>query len=527
MLTERIRDDGLIQLRCLCREDVGDKYLGWLRDPNVNRYLEIRHNPPTNVYDLMQYVDSVNNSPDNILFGIFLLDDTHIGNIKLGSINVINQRAEVGLLIGDKHHWGKGYGTRAIRLISDFAFHDLGLTRLTAGMYEPNQGSYRAFIKAGYHYEGTAQDYWQSEEKRFNQLWVGLTNLQQTTPLQTTNFREVKSLVFIGGGNLLLTTMCMARSKGFAVGAILAPRHAAEVLSEGSNLISALQEKNFSVYVAETAFDVNPRLLGSEFSLALALCFGPAWIFPESVRLCFSHGMLNFNGIPIPHYLGGAHYTWQILNNNRQAGCHIQQITNDLDCGDLLMSETFYLSQGASTPEDYFRENEDYAMHFLESFFDKLIAESDFQIRPFADVNIHRLYFPRLITTENGWIDWSWSGNQIIAFCRAFGQPYRGASTKLNGCRIYLKRVAFIVEPSHHYFHPFSTGLIVRCLEDSFFVAVLGGLLRVDEYEFDKQDLAFTRIREGDRFFTDEATLERARIYRPQISGNGNLTSPA
>lgn len=524
MLTERILDDGVIRLRCLCREDVGDKYLGWMHDPDVNRYLEIRHNLPADVSDLVKFVDFVNDSPDSILFGIFLQDGTHIGNIKLGPINVTNQRTEIGLLLGDRQHWGKGYATCAIRLVSDFAFRDLRLVRLTAGMHEPNRGSFRAFLKAGYSHEGTAYSYWQSEGQSIDQLWLGLTNPQQANTLPTTNFGKVKYLVLIGGGNLLLTTVAVARSKGFVVGAILAPRHADEIMSDGKSLLLGLQSNGYAACVAETVFDVDPLRLGDEFASALALCFGPAWIFPELVRARFTHGMLNFNGIPIPHYLGGAHYTWQILNGHRQAGCHIQRITGDVDRGDLLMSETFDLSQGASTPEDYFRENEDYAIRFLESFLEKLIAGHDFQARPFTDVNSHRLYFPRLITTENGWIDWSWSGNQIITFCRAFGSPYRGASTRLNGRRLYLKRLSLIEESSHPEFHPFCSGLIVRCLGDSFFVAVSGGLLQVEEYEFDEHDGAVDKIREGDRLFTDAAMLEHARLYRPQISASGNLT---
>lgn len=527
MLIHTILDDGVIQLRCLRSEEAGHKYLGWLHDREVNRYLEIRHSLPASMADLAQFVDSVNQSPDSILFGIFLQDGNHIGNIKIGPINRANRRAEVGLLLGDKGQWGRGYATRAIRLVSDFAFQDLGLVRLTAGCYQPNQGSFRAFMKAGYRHEGTLANYWQCEGQSVGEIMMGLSSYECGAGGRAVNFGRITSLVFVGGGNIFLKTVQAARLKGFVVGAILAPRHATEVIISGQTLMSELQRLKIPACIVETASDVDPLRLGEGFASSLALCFGPAWIFPDIVLARFHHGMLNFNGIPIPHYLGGAHYTWQILNGHRGAGCHIQQITGDVDRGDLLLSKTFELPDDATTPEDYFRVNEEYALRFLEGFLDELIAGHDFQARPFADVNNHRLYFPRLITIENGWIDWSWSGNQIVAFCRAFGPPYRGASTKLNGRRIYLKRVAFIAGSSHPDFHPFCSGLIVRRLDDSFFVAVPGGLLQVDAYEFDEQDGAVVRIREGDRLFTDAATLEHARIYRPQISASGNLTGTA
>jgi len=524
MLTGRILDDGVIQLRCLSSEEVGHKYLGWLSDLEVNRYLEIRHSPPASVAELAQFVDFINQSADSILFGIFLLDGIHIGNVKLGPIDSSNRRTDVGLLIGDKGQWGRGYATRAIRLVSDFAFQHLDLVRLTAGCYDPNQGSFHAFMKAGYQHEGTLANYWQCEGQSVGEIMMGLSFGHGGVKSRSINFGRITSLVFVGGGYSLLKTIQSARLKSFVVGAILAPRHATEVIASGKTLMEELQSQKIPACIAETASDVDPQCLGEGFASSLALCFGPAWIFPDEVLMRFHHGMLNFNGIPIPHYLGGAHYTWQILTGHRGAGCHIQQISSDVDRGDLLLSKTFDLPDDTTTPEDYFRENEKFAVRFMEGFLDELKAGHDFQARPFADVDNHRLYFPRLITTENGWIDWSWSANQILSFCQAFGPPYRGASTKLNGRRIYLKQVAFIVESSAPDFHPFCSGLIVRCLDNSFFVAVSGGLLQVDEYEFDDQESEVVRIREGDRLFTDAATLEHARIYRPQISANGNLT---
>ena len=523
MLTDLVLDDGVIRLRCLRGEDVGDKYLGWMHDPDVNQYLEIRHNLPTELSALTRFVVSVNESSDSILFGIFLGDGPHIGNIKLGPINRINKRAEIGLLLGDRLCWGKGYATRAIRLVSDFAFRDLGLLRLTAGMHEPNQGSFRAFLKAGYIHEGTFPGYWQSEGACISQLWLGLTSPQQASPLPRKNFGRLESLVFIGGGRLLLSMAVSARSRGFEVGAILAPRHASEIMANGKTLSAELEGFGIPTSVVENVADVDPESLGKKFASTLALCFGPAWIFPEVVCMRFAHGMLNFNGIPIPRYLGGAHYTWQILNGYRSAGCHIQQITTNVDRGDLLLSDTFELSTAASTPDDYFRENEAFSSRFLESFLDKLSAGADFHTRSFESVNHQRLYFPRLITAENGWIDWSWTGGQIDAFCRAFGSPYCGASTQYNGQRIYLQRTTFITEPAHPDFHPFCSGLIVRRQGDTFFVAVLGGLLRVDKFEFDEKCTKPSPIREGNRLFTGSKLLEQSRLYRPKISSSGNL----
>jgi len=176
MLKKDDLDDGAIYLRCLVPEEIGQTYLQWIRDKDINQFLEVRHNLPSTVSELQQFVASINDSSDSIMFGIFVGDHKHIGNIKLGPVDSINMRAEIGVLLGDKSEWGKGYATRAIQLVSKYAFECLGLVRLTAGMHEPNQGSFRVFIKAGFVHEGTSKSYWQAESGRLNQLWLGLTN---------------------------------------------------------------------------------------------------------------------------------------------------------------------------------------------------------------------------------------------------------------------------------------------------------------------------------------------------------------
>lgn len=143
-----------IFIRLLSEDDVTGEYLNWLRDVEVIRFLESRWKTFT-LEDLKQYVRNINNSHHDYIFGIFLLDTgKHIGNIKIGSINFIHRFGDIGLLIGDKNYWGKGYGTEAIKLATGYAFEDLNLRCLIAGMYSNNVGSYKAFLKAGYEQVG-------------------------------------------------------------------------------------------------------------------------------------------------------------------------------------------------------------------------------------------------------------------------------------------------------------------------------------------------------------------------------------
>jgi [ribosomal protein S5]-alanine N-acetyltransferase len=91
------------------------------------------------------------------LFGIFTNEDHLIGTINLfavmrGSI----QSAFVGYFL-DKRHNGKGLTTEAVKLIVKYAFEDLKLHRVEAGVMPHNLGSIRVLEKAGFEKEGLAR----------------------------------------------------------------------------------------------------------------------------------------------------------------------------------------------------------------------------------------------------------------------------------------------------------------------------------------------------------------------------------
>ena len=87
---------------------------------------------------------------------------------------------------------------------------------------------------------------------------------------------------------------------------------------------------------------------------SLCLCFGPAWIFSPKFISWFGGRIFNYNGIPIPSYLGGAHFTWQILNQSWEGGCFIQQITSDIDRGLIVKSFRYSIPESIDIkPKDF------------------------------------------------------------------------------------------------------------------------------------------------------------------------------
>lgn len=143
-----------LQLRPLGEADATGEYLDWLNDPEVNRYLETRH-ASHSLESIRAFIRATNADPAQHLFGITLRSSgRHIGNIKLGPVRREHRLADIGLMIGVRAAWGKGYAAEAIAAVTDFSFAELGLMKLSAGAYAPNRGSVAAFLKAGWREEG-------------------------------------------------------------------------------------------------------------------------------------------------------------------------------------------------------------------------------------------------------------------------------------------------------------------------------------------------------------------------------------
>jgi RimJ/RimL family protein N-acetyltransferase len=89
-------------------------------------------------------------------FGILKNDGTLIGLINLfqvlrGSL----QSAFIGYFLDEKHN-GKGFTTEAVKLLVVYAFDELKLHRIEAGVMPHNIGSIRVLEKSGFHKEGLA-----------------------------------------------------------------------------------------------------------------------------------------------------------------------------------------------------------------------------------------------------------------------------------------------------------------------------------------------------------------------------------
>ncbi|GGH80508.1 ribosomal-protein-alanine N-acetyltransferase [Pullulanibacillus pueri] len=91
-------------------------------------------------------------------FGIFLREnDKLIGDVSL--FNILRgalQKCLIGYSLDGQYN-GRGYTTEAVSLAVNFAFNELKLHRIEAGVMLNNIGSMRVLEKVGFHKEGIEQ----------------------------------------------------------------------------------------------------------------------------------------------------------------------------------------------------------------------------------------------------------------------------------------------------------------------------------------------------------------------------------
>ena len=145
-----------IRLRRDERADL-PKFVEWLNDPEVCRYLGAM-NLPFSMANEEQWFDTMLKLPrEGQPFAVEIRDGEGwrlAGNCGFFDTNWTVRSAEVGLFIGDKSCWNKGYGTEVMRLLLRLGFETLNLNRVFLRVDEANLGGIRACEKAGFIHEG-------------------------------------------------------------------------------------------------------------------------------------------------------------------------------------------------------------------------------------------------------------------------------------------------------------------------------------------------------------------------------------
>jgi RimJ/RimL family protein N-acetyltransferase len=117
------------------------------RDPEIS-YLN--GTPPNRMplWLLKRVLRADTRRSDRVTFGVYDEFQEYIGTIELYDIR--GGRATLGIIIGEKSHWGKGYGPEAISALLEHAFDVLGLDTVRLSTFDDNPRAQAAFRKVGF-----------------------------------------------------------------------------------------------------------------------------------------------------------------------------------------------------------------------------------------------------------------------------------------------------------------------------------------------------------------------------------------
>jgi RimJ/RimL family protein N-acetyltransferase len=146
----------LVRLRARDEGDDARNFL-WMNDPDVTHFIEVRY--PTSHRAQVAFVA---NDPGpgygSGRFAIDTLDGVHIGNVSLRQASPEDRSAELGITIGDKRYWDRGYGSDAMYVTCRFGFQHMNLHRIGLDVFDDNPRAMRVYERLGFVHEGRKRD---------------------------------------------------------------------------------------------------------------------------------------------------------------------------------------------------------------------------------------------------------------------------------------------------------------------------------------------------------------------------------
>ncbi|RZT23831.1 GNAT family N-acetyltransferase [Fictibacillus sp. BK138] len=109
-------------------------------------------------------------------FSIYTLgeDARHIGSIGYRNLDIVSRRCVVGLGIGEKELWGKGYGTDALKALINYLFKTMNLRRIQLDTWSGNTRAVRSYEKCGFVVEGRLREDTFIDGKYYDTIVMGL-----------------------------------------------------------------------------------------------------------------------------------------------------------------------------------------------------------------------------------------------------------------------------------------------------------------------------------------------------------------
>jgi RimJ/RimL family protein N-acetyltransferase len=149
-------------------------YSGWQRDALYDRFMD---SMPAVMYGKDQMKEWYEKQIASHLSSFMIVhkeDDIPIGFIEISGYDWHSGNAWLGIGIGERENWGKGYGTEAISILLKLVFLEWNLHRVSLAVLGYNVRAMRSYEKAGFKNEGALRGFVQRNGQRWDMYMMGI-----------------------------------------------------------------------------------------------------------------------------------------------------------------------------------------------------------------------------------------------------------------------------------------------------------------------------------------------------------------
>lgn len=144
-----------VRLRAIERQDL-PRFVAWFNDPEVRRGLNA-FLPMSLKEEETWYEGVLERGPIERPMAIDVQereDWIHIGSCGIFDVDARVRSCEIGIAIGSRAFWDRGFGSDALRTLLGHAFTTLNMNRVGLGVFESNKRAIHVYQRLGFKEEG-------------------------------------------------------------------------------------------------------------------------------------------------------------------------------------------------------------------------------------------------------------------------------------------------------------------------------------------------------------------------------------
>jgi len=174
MISDNMWRGATVRLTAIAKEDL-PAMARWYQDAGLLRLWNADAARPQTEAELAKWLEEEAKKPNAFYFAIRPLEgETLLGAIELDGILWNHQVGWVAVGLGDRAHWGKGYGRDAMQIVLRFAFQELNLHRVQLTVFAYNERALALYERLGFQREGVYREFIQRDGARYDMYLYGL-----------------------------------------------------------------------------------------------------------------------------------------------------------------------------------------------------------------------------------------------------------------------------------------------------------------------------------------------------------------